>query len=40
MKPALKSAGFTPFFLANAPRIGSSPVYLAGRLRREPCIAT
>src|SRR4029079_1088553 len=35
----LKSAGFTPFVLANALRIGSSsPVYVAGLLRREPRI--
>src|SRR5205823_6962657 len=34
---ALKSAGFTPLALANALRIGSSsPVYVAGLLRREP----
>ena len=37
---ALKSAGFTPFAFANALRIGSSsPVYVAGLLRREPRIA-
>src|SRR5437868_14237781 len=37
---ALNSAGFTPFALANALRIGSSkPVYVAGLLRREPRIA-
>src|SRR5580765_3932591 len=36
----LKRAGFTPFALANALRIGSSsPVYVAGLLRREPRIA-
>src|SRR6478735_3979780 len=36
----LNSAGFTPFALANALRIGSSsPVYVAGLLRREPLIA-
>src|SRR4029079_19125973 len=36
----LKSAGFTLFVLANALRIGSSsPVYVAGLLRREPRIA-
>src|SRR5215471_17161711 len=36
---ALKSAGLTPFALANALRIGSSrPVYVAGLLRREPRI--
>src|SRR5438105_12237975 len=34
---ALNSAGFTPLALANALRIGSSsPVYVAGLLRREP----
>src|SRR2546429_1756622 len=34
---ALKSAGFTPLAFANALRIGSSsPVYVAGLLRREP----
>src|SRR5437763_644629 len=34
---ALNSAGFTPLALANAVRIGSSsPVYVAGLLRREP----
>src|SRR5918992_2665844 len=38
---ALNSAGFTPLALANALRIGSSsPVYVAGLLRREPRIAT
>src|SRR6476646_583254 len=37
---ALNSAGFTPFSLANALRIGSSsPVYVAGLLRREPLMA-
>src|SRR3954454_4217211 len=37
---ALNSAGFTPLALANALRIGSSsPVYVAGLLRREPGIA-
>src|SRR3954447_17342797 len=37
---ALNSDGFTPFALANALRIGSSsPVYVAGLLRREPRIA-
>src|SRR3954453_21006686 len=37
---ALNSAGFTPFSLANALRMGSSsPVYVAGLLRREPRIA-
>src|SRR6476661_9528699 len=36
---ALKSAGFTPFALAKALRMGSSrPVYVAGLLRREPRI--
>src|ERR1051325_6900673 len=36
---ALNSAGFTPLTLANALRIGSSsPVYVAGLLRREPRI--
>src|SRR6188474_770405 len=36
---ALNSAGFTPFVFANALRIGSSsPVYVAGLLRREPRI--
>ncbi len=36
---ALNSAGLTPFALANAVRIGSSsPVYVAGLLRREPLI--
>src|SRR6187401_1234422 len=36
---ALNSAGFTPFSFANALRIGSSsPVYVAGLLRREPRI--
>ena len=35
----LKSAGFTPLAFANALRIGSSsPVYVAGLLRREPRI--
>src|SRR3978361_1763650 len=34
---ALNRAGFTPFALANALRTGSStPVYVAGLLRREP----
>src|SRR5438270_13732805 len=34
---ALNSAGVTPLALANALRIGSSsPVYVAGLLRREP----
>src|ERR687887_2712317 len=34
---ALNSAGFTPLAFANALRIGSSsPVYVAGLLRREP----
>src|SRR6478735_5308375 len=34
---ALKRAGFTPLALAKALRIGSSsPVYVAGLLRREP----
>src|SRR6188472_4022668 len=34
---ALNNAGFTPLALANALRIGSSsPVYVAGLLRREP----
>src|SRR5688500_19412308 len=34
---ALKSAGFTPLAFAKALRIGSSsPVYVAGLLRREP----
>src|SRR3979490_2668513 len=34
---ALNRAGFTPLALANALRIGSSsPVYVAGLLRREP----
>src|ERR1700682_4725331 len=38
---ALNSAGFTPLAFANAVRIGSSsPVYVAGLLRREPRIAT
>src|SRR5919199_3568146 len=33
----LNSAGFTPLALANALRMGSSsPVYVAGLLRREP----
>src|SRR5437762_14346372 len=37
---ALNSAGFTPLAFANALRIGSSsPVYVAGELRREPWIA-
>src|ERR671918_1971271 len=37
---ALNSAGFTALALANALRIGSSsPVYVAGLLRREPRIA-
>src|ERR1700724_4493803 len=37
---ALNSAGLTPLPLANALRIGSSsPVYVAGLLRREPRIA-
>src|SRR5690349_22163040 len=37
---ALNSAGLTPFALANAFRIGSSsPVYVAGLLRRDPRIA-
>src|SRR5687768_6626002 len=36
---ALNSAGFTPLTFANALRIGSSsPVYVAGLLRREPLI--
>src|SRR6476646_11669088 len=36
----LNSAGFTPLALAKALRIGSSsPVYVAGLLRREPLIA-
>src|SRR6187551_2293023 len=36
---ALNSAGFTPLAFANALRIGSSsPVYVAGLLRREPPI--
>src|SRR3954452_18741220 len=36
---ALNSAGFTPLAFANALRIGSSsPVYVAGLLRREPLI--
>ncbi len=36
---ALNSAGFTPLALANALRMGSSsPVYVAGLLRREPRI--
>src|SRR3954452_3276953 len=36
----LNSAGFTPFAFANALRIGSSsPVYVAGLLRRDPRIA-
>src|SRR5207249_11720334 len=37
---ALNSAGSTPLAFANALRIGSSsPVYVAGLLRREPWIA-
>src|SRR3954468_15925895 len=37
---ALNSAGLTPFAFANALRIGSSsPLYVAGLLRREPRIA-
>src|SRR4051795_9623383 len=37
----LNSAGFTPLALANALRMGSSsPVYVAGLLRREPRIAS
>src|ERR671930_1338992 len=37
---ALNSAGLTPLALAKALRIGSSsPVYVAGLLRREPRIA-
>src|SRR3954469_18867465 len=37
---ARTSAGFTPLAFANALRIGSSsPVYVAGLLRREPRIA-
>ena len=36
---ALNSAGFTPLAFAKALRIGSSsPVYVAGLLRREPRI--
>src|SRR6187402_2880017 len=36
----LNSAGLTPFALAKALRIGSStPVYVAGLLRRDPLIA-
>src|SRR6266568_7212896 len=36
---ALNNAGFTPLAFANALRIGSSsPVYVAGLLRREPLI--
>src|ERR1700755_3056856 len=36
---ALNRAGFTPLALANALRIGSSsPVYVAGLLRRDPRI--
>src|SRR6188472_4321324 len=36
---ALNSAGLTPLVFANAVRIGSSsPVYVAGLLRREPRI--
>src|SRR5215470_14453788 len=37
---ALNSAGFTPLAFANAVRMGSSsPVYVAGLLRRDPRIA-
>src|SRR3954465_58678 len=37
---ALNSAGLTPLAFANALRIGSSsPVYVAGLLRREPLMA-
>src|SRR5918996_364694 len=37
---ALNSPGFTPLAFANALRMGSSsPVYVAGLLRREPRIA-
>ena len=37
---ALKSAGLTPLAFANALRIGSSsPVYVAGLLRRDPLMA-
>src|SRR5829696_9013504 len=37
---ALNSAAFTPLAFANALRIGSSsPLYVAGLLRREPRIA-
>src|SRR3954470_24029895 len=37
---ALNRAGLTPLALANALRIGSSsPVYVAGLLRRDPLIA-
>src|SRR3954466_1918444 len=37
---ALNSAGFTPLAFANALRMGSSsPVYVAGLLRRDPRIA-
>src|ERR671916_1876101 len=37
---ALNSAGLTPLAFANALRIGSSsPLYVAGLLRREPLIA-
>src|SRR3981189_1824898 len=37
---ALNSAGFWPVAFANALRMGSSsPVYVAGLLRREPLIA-
>src|ERR671911_3240224 len=37
---ALNSAGLTPLAFANALRIGSSsPLYVAGLLRREPRIA-
>src|SRR5690606_39042983 len=36
----LNRAGLTPFALANALRIGSSsPVYVAGLLRRDPLMA-
>src|SRR2546430_16037651 len=36
---ALNRAGLTPFAFANALRMGSSsPVYVAGELRREPWI--
>src|SRR6516162_5038040 len=38
---ALNRAGFTPLAFANALRIGSSsPVYVAGLLRREPRMGT